>query len=138
MTQLLLFMGRTCSPLNALAARLTCWLNKEQSVRIDDGHRIFNIDCKVMFPNLVEPFNHDLHPLQHSQFTTEWAIPFDNAKACLTEIDQWLKQEHADPHGLRPHCPVEVRFTAADDIWLSPSNGRRTCWIGIIQYRYDH
>ena len=137
MTQLLLFMGRTCSPLNTLAARLTCWLNKDQTVRIDDGHRIFNIDCKVMFSDLVESFNHGLYPVQHSQFTTEWAIPFDNAKACLTELDQWLKQERADPHGLRPHCPVEVRFTSADDIWLSPSNNQRTCWIGIIQYRYD-
>jgi hypothetical protein len=50
MGQFLLFMGRTCSPLNALAARWSCWLNKNQSVRIDDGHRIFNIDCKVILP----------------------------------------------------------------------------------------
>ena len=43
--------------------------------------------------------------------------------------------ELADPHGLRPHFPVEIRFTDADDIWLSPSSGARTCWIGIIQYK---
>jgi L-gulonolactone oxidase len=56
---LLLFMGRFCPPLNALAAWWTCWMYKNQTVNIDDGHRIFNIDCKVMLPNLVKPFSHE-------------------------------------------------------------------------------
>ena len=41
----------------------------------------------------------------------------------------------ADPYGLRPHFPIEIRFSDGDDIWLSPSNGKKTCWIGIIQYK---
>lgn len=43
--------------------------------------------------------------------------------------------ELADPHGLRPHFPIEIRFSAADDIWLSPSSGQPACWIGIVQYK---
>jgi L-gulonolactone oxidase len=46
-----------------------------------------------------------------------------------------LQDEFANPNGLRPHFPVEIRFTDADDIWLSPSFGQRSTWIGFIQYR---
>ena len=51
------------------------------------------------------------------------------------ELRDWLQEEHSDPYGLRPHFPIEIRFSEADDIWLSPSSGQRTCWIGIIQYK---
>jgi L-gulonolactone oxidase len=46
-----------------------------------------------------------------------------------------MDAEAADPCGLRPHFPFEIRFSAADDIWLSPSFGQETCWIGIAQYK---
>ncbi|KAM6493251.1 gulonolactone oxidase Lgo1 [Amanita muscaria] len=116
-TQLLLFLGRFLSSLNILAAVLACWLIKNRTVCIDDSYRLFNIDPK------------------YSQFTTEWAIPFENSKPCLREIDALLKQDRSDSRGLRPHFPIEIRFTSADDIWLSPSHGQLSCWIGIIQYR---
>ncbi|KAK2465543.1 hypothetical protein APHAL10511_002435 [Amanita phalloides] len=116
-TRMLLFIGRVFSSLNGLADSLTCWLMKDKNVCVDDGFRLFNIDVK------------------YSHFTTEWAIPYENTKACLSEINDWLTRERADPYGLRPHCPVEIRFSSADDIWLSPSHGHLTCWIGIVQYR---
>lgn len=72
---------------------------------------------------------------QYPQYTTEWAIPYENTQACLRELRRMFDGELADPHGLRPHFPVEIRFSDADDIWLSPSSGQRTCWIGIIQYK---
>ena len=74
--------------------------------------------------------------LQYQQHTTEWAIPYDNTKACLHELHDWMMHELSDPKGLRPHWPIEVRFSDSDDIWLSPSNGRKTCWIGIVQFKY--
>jgi L-gulonolactone oxidase len=46
-----------------------------------------------------------------------------------------MNAEAADPKGIRPHFPFELRFSAADDIWLSPSCGQETCWIGIAQYK---
>jgi len=86
-------------------------------VGIDDGYKIFNVDCR------------------YPQHTTEWAIPLHRSQACLRELRAWLEQELADPHGIRPHFPIEIRVSAADDIWLSPSNGQPTCWIGIVQYK---
>lgn len=53
----------------------------------------------------------------------------------MDELQIWLQQEHADPQGLRPHFPIEIRFSDTDDVWLSPSFGRRTTWIGIVQYK---
>lgn len=73
--------------------------------------------------------------LQYPQHTTEWAIPYENAEACLRDLRFWLAAEHEDPHGLRPHFPIEIRFSAPDEIFLSPSNGHRTCWLGIVQYK---
>lgn len=47
----------------------------------------------------------------------------------------WLAGEAADPNGIRVHFPIEIRWTSDDDIWLSPSYGRQTVYIGIVQYR---
>lgn len=30
--------------------------------------------------------------------------------------------------------PLEVRFSAADDLWLSPAHGRATAWVAAQQY----
>ncbi|KAG2006051.1 FAD binding domain-containing protein [Coprinopsis cinerea AmutBmut pab1-1] len=115
--QLLLFVARFFTFLNPLIANFACWLVSEKTVGVDDSHRIFNVDCR------------------YPQHTTEWAIPLKHSQACLRELRAWLEQEHADPHGIRPHFPIEIRVSASDDIWLSPSNGQQTCWIGIVQYR---
>jgi L-gulonolactone oxidase len=48
----------------------------------------------------------------------------------------WLDAEAADPNGIRIHFPIEVRWTKEDDIWLSPSTGRETVYIGVVQFRY--
>lgn len=67
------------------------------------------------------------------QYALEWAIPAENTKACLADLREWL--EHADHGKLCVHFPIEIRWTCADDIWLSPSYGRETCWIGVVTYR---
>lgn len=65
-------------------------------------------------------------------------MPYSLAQPCLRELRDWFDSEFADPHGLRPHCSLEIRFSAADNIWLSPSYGQETCWIGIVQYKCVH
>lgn len=115
--QVLLFLGRYLAFLNLWTQYLAFWLVSAKSTGIDEGHRIFNVDCR------------------YPQFTSEWAIPASKTQACLHELRSWFQQEFSDPKGLRPHFPVEIRFSAADDIWLSPSNGQPTCWIGIVQYK---
>jgi len=90
---------------------------KERAVGVGESHTIFNVDCR------------------YPQYTTEWALPFDRAPECLRDLHAWMEREHTDPDGLRPHFPFEIRFSEEDDIWLSPSYKRRTCWIGIAQYK---
>ncbi|ETW79727.1 hypothetical protein HETIRDRAFT_63784 [Heterobasidion irregulare TC 32-1] len=115
--QFLLLLGRFIPPLNIWIGRFTSWLVNNRTVSVDNSLNIFNLDCK------------------YRQHTTEWAFPYENTQACLRELRGWFEDEFADPNGLRPHCPLEVRFSEADDVWLSPSYGQRMCWIGIIQYK---
>lgn len=87
------------------------------SVLIDTSHRVFNIDC--LFP----------------QYTDEWAIPFSHAASAIRTLRDWLTEEEILETGERIHFPIEIRFTDADDIYLSHAQGRRTCYIGLIQFR---
>ncbi|KAF8507688.1 L-gulonolactone D-arabinono-1,4-lactone oxidase [Hysterangium stoloniferum] len=115
--QLLLFFGRFWSYLTTLGSALACWLMSDSQVVVDVSHKIFNLDCR------------------YPQYAIEWAIPYEQTQSCLQELEKWLEREMADPQGIRPHFPIEIRFTKADDIWLSPSYGRKSTWIGIIQYK---
>ena len=79
--------------------------------------RIFNMDC--LFP----------------QYTDEWAIPLSRAAAAIRAMRDWFEEEEANNNGERLHFPVEIRFADADGIWLSHGQGRKSCYIGLVQYR---
>lgn len=136
--QFLFFVGRYLPSINTWICRLSAWLDREKTVAVDDSWRVFNMDCKVRCHHQFSARRHseNAYGSQYPQFTTEWAIPYEQTETCLRELRDWLDEEHADPQGLRPHFPIEIRFSDVDDIWLSPSFGQRTTWIGIIQYKY--
>lgn len=69
------------------------------------------------------------------QYTYEGSIPYSTTRACLLSLEAWQTKELNDPKGLRNHFPIEIRFTDKDNIWLSPTYGVRSAYIGIIQYR---
>jgi len=71
-------------------------------------------------------FNFDCLFKQH---VNEWAIPVERTAEAL----RGLRALIAD-RGFRVHLPIEVRFVKGDDIWLSPSYGRDSCYIGVIAY----
>ncbi|KAJ7145827.1 D-arabinono-1,4-lactone oxidase-domain-containing protein [Mycena epipterygia] len=102
---------------NTWAARLACWLAGPGGDAVDESWKVFNIECR------------------YPQHTTEWALPSANAGACLAALGRWLEEEGKRGEGERPHFPIEVRWSAGDDLWLSPSGGGETCWIGIVQYK---
>ncbi|ORY89984.1 D-arabinono-1,4-lactone oxidase-domain-containing protein [Syncephalastrum racemosum] len=79
---------------------------------IDDSYKVFMFD--VLFP----------------QYVNEWAVDWDEAPKVLRELEQFINSSD-----LKVHYPVEIRFVEEDDIWLSPSYGRKTCYIGVIMYR---
>lgn len=116
-TQFFLLVARIFPPLTSWVGLWAWWLSKEDSEVVDDGYKVLNFDCL------------------YSQYAVEWAIPSVNAKACLSDMRSWLAAEAAAHDGLRIHFPVEIRWTCEDDIWLSPSYGRETTWIGFVTYR---
>jgi L-gulono-1,4-lactone dehydrogenase len=64
----------------------------------------------------------------------EYAVPRAAVGHVLHEIDAYLRRS-----GELIGFPVEVRFAAADDIWLSTANERDSAYIAVHQYhRRDH
>jgi len=59
----------------------------------------------------------------------EYAVPRAELKGVLAEIDGWL---HAS--GEHVPFPLEVRFAAKDDLWLSTAHGRETAYVAVHQY----
>lgn len=59
----------------------------------------------------------------------EFAIPRERSCEALREIGRWIRT-----HDERVSFPLEVRFAAADDIWLSTAQGRETCYVAFHQY----
>ena len=112
------------------------WLNKGPVVQQDHSYKVFTFDCLVRRANsLSGPLLTISFATQYPQYTTEWAIPMEQTRNALAALRDWLAAEEADPNGQRVHFPIEIRFTAPDDIWLSPCYGRQTTYIGIVQYR---
>lgn len=93
-------------PLNRLASSVL-----SPRTYSDEAHRVFVTSRQVRF---VE---------------SEYAVPREALPHVLTEL------RRAVP-GLRHPVmfPVEVRFAAADDIWLSTASGRDTAYVAIHQF----
>ncbi|MEG4836993.1 D-arabinono-1,4-lactone oxidase [Microcoleus sp. B9-D4] len=64
------------------------------------------------------------------QYVMEYAIPIENTATAIRKLRDLI-----DEAKFKVHFPIEVRFSAKDDAWLSLSYGRETCFIGVIIYR---
>ena len=60
----------------------------------------------------------------------EYSIPRAACQEALGRV-----REYVDTSGLTISFPVEVRFTAADDIPLSTATARESCYIAVHVYR---
>ncbi|NEO49793.1 D-arabinono-1,4-lactone oxidase [Moorena bouillonii] len=76
--------------------------------------------------NSVSQFNFDC---LFKQQVNEWAIPIEHTAEAILQIRQMIKEKD-----YQVHLPIEVRFVKGDDIWLSPCQGRDSCYIGVITY----
>jgi hypothetical protein len=85
--------------------------------RVGESVSIFNYDC--LFP----------------QYTYEGVVPIEQTAACMTKMKDWLEGEMARSGGMRHHFPIEVRFSEADSVMMSPTNNMRGCYLGIVQYK---
>ena len=122
---------------------------------IDDellSNRLFEVSNRLCtkFPTMIPRFNRVAARLLSAREYTdrsyrvfisprrvrfremEYAIPIDALPGVLAELDMLINSS-----GDRVSFPVEVRFAAADDVWLSTANGRDTAYIAVHRYWRD-
>lgn len=64
----------------------------------------------------------------------EYAFPRERLAGVLASLQAMI-----DRGDLRIPFPVEVRFAAADDLWMSTATGRESAYVAVHQYhRMDH
>ncbi|WP_460526693.1 D-arabinono-1,4-lactone oxidase [Flindersiella endophytica] len=78
---------------------------------VDRSHRVFVSPRRVVFREM------------------EYAIPRAALPDVLKEIEDWI-----DHSSERIAFPIEVRFAAADDLWLSTAHGRESAYVAVHQY----
>jgi FAD-linked oxidoreductase len=60
---------------------------------------------------------------------SEFAMPREALPDVLGELKAWFGAGHENIS-----FPIEVRFTAADDVWLSTGHERDNCYVAVHQY----
>ncbi|MGA9715382.1 MAG: D-arabinono-1,4-lactone oxidase [Aeromicrobium sp.] len=82
----------------------------------DDSYRVFVSERSVRFRE------------------SEFAMPREALPDVLAALRAWFDVGH-EPISF----PIEVRFTAPDDVWLSTGHDRASCYVAVHQYwRTDH
>lgn len=101
-----------------LTPRLNRFASRALTARgfTDRGYRVFASPRRVRFREM------------------EYAVPLGAASSVLRDL-----RDTIDRSGVVTPFPVEVRFAAADDVWMSTAHHREVCYIAVHQYhRMDH
>ncbi|WP_243224705.1 D-arabinono-1,4-lactone oxidase [Microbacterium sp. CIAB417] len=93
-------------PFNRLAVRLT-----GDRAYTDRSHRVFTQSRRVRFREM------------------EYALPAENVVPAFRAVRETIARR-----GWTIEFPIEVRFAAADDLWLSTAHGRHTGYIAVHRY----
>jgi FAD-linked oxidoreductase len=96
----------TVAPVARIASRQMG--NREYA---DHSHRVFTQARTVRFREM------------------EYALPIDALPRAFRAV-----RELIDERGWRISFPIEVRFAAADDLWLSTASGRETAYLAVHRY----
>jgi L-gulonolactone oxidase len=99
-------LPRTIPRLNRLAPRVA-----GTSERVDRSYLIFSSRRDVRFTEM------------------EYALPRAQAARAVRAV-----REIVERSGFSVPLPMEVRFVAADDAWLSPTHDRETCYIAVHMF----
>jgi L-gulonolactone oxidase len=83
-----------------------------RSSKVDRSYRVFASERRIRFTEM------------------EYGIPRRHAAEAIPRVLE--AAERADPP---VGFPIEVRFVAGDDAWLSPAHDRDTCYIAVHQYQ---
>ncbi|MFX4293375.1 D-arabinono-1,4-lactone oxidase [Streptomyces bohaiensis] len=115
------FLSNTCfERVNRLATLRPAWVPALNAVSAralsarryrGASHRVFTAPRRVVFREM------------------EYALPREALPEVLEEVRRWV-----DRSGERIPFPAEIRFTPADDAWLSTAYGRPTAYLAVHQY----
>ena len=111
-------LNRVATRRRRVVPRLNRLSSKALSERqyTDDSFRVFCSPRRVRFREM------------------EYAVPRERLADVLTEVKSWIAE-----HDELVSFPIEVRFTAPDDIWMSTGYDRANAYIAVHQYhRIDH
>ena len=111
-------INRVATRRRRIVPRLNRLSSKALSEReyTDDSFRVFCSPRRVRFREM------------------EYAVPREHLADALTAVKTWI-----DEHDELVSFPLEVRFTAPDDIWMSTGYDRANAYIAVHQYhRMDH
>jgi FAD-linked oxidoreductase len=106
--------------LNRVVARKRSWIPRVNSVAasvlsareyVDDSYNVFVSSRTVRFRE------------------SEFAMPREALPSVLTDLKAWFGAGHENIS-----FPIEVRFTAADDVWMSTGHDRPNCYVAVHQY----
>jgi FAD-linked oxidoreductase len=106
--------------LNRVVARKRSWIPRVNHVAasvlsareyVDDSYNVFVSSRTVRFRE------------------SEFAMPREALPSVLAELKAWFGAGHENIS-----FPIEVRFTAADDVWMSTGHERDNCYVAVHQY----
>jgi L-gulonolactone oxidase len=100
-------LPRGIPAMNRAIARLL-----QPSERVDRSYRVYANERKVRFTEM------------------EYAVPREAGREALERVLAMIERRR-----LPISFPIEFRFVAADDAYLSPSNGRATAYVAVHVYR---
>jgi len=92
----------------------------------------FNVFCNFSQPSLV--VGRMDHVLCNDESggprfaACEFAVALERGAAAIAALHSWAEQ---GPRWRYLDWPVDIRFGAADEVWLSQCYRRRTCYIGV-------
>jgi L-gulono-1,4-lactone dehydrogenase len=124
--------------------RVGRWIDEEL---LSNG--VYRMVCAAatLVPSVVPPFarlavnltgNRDYSDLSNRVLTQnrdvrfremEYALPVENVRPAFDALRALI-----DERGWRISFPVEVRFAAADDLWMSTAQGRASGYIAVHRY----
>ncbi|WP_268967859.1 D-arabinono-1,4-lactone oxidase [Veronia nyctiphanis] len=91
---------------------MICALAVSKGTFINHSHRIFATKRLVKF------------------YEMEYNIPAEHFITVIKEIETCINE-----HQFQVHFPIECRWVKADDITISPANGRDSAYIAVHMYK---
>lgn len=93
--------------------------------------RLNRLMTSLMSPSTVQDHGWKVYAsARNVKFTEmEYAIPREHAKVAVQRVIDVVRRRN-----LPVMYPLEVRFSAPDDAFLSTANGRDTCYIAVHQF----